>query len=797
MAITKVTTDVITALAVTAPKLAANAVTTDKLADNAVTAAKIAAGALGDQVAGITSSASATTIAGTLTSTGAITGTLATAAQTNITSLGTLTALTGGTGDLIWDSPTFVVDSSANSVGIGTTSPANNLHIHCDSGDEGILIKSTGDTSNAIVSDANRGSAGAAILATQGKWNGTTVADILLLTGADTSNKDDGVITFRTSSADNIAERMRIDASGFVGINTAGAASYTPLTLETASGSVFAAGGVNGVGLMLRNRSSTVGTSSGIKWAANSSYHDLGGIHMVLTGNSNTNETADMTFFTSNSGDSGNTEKMRIESAGNVGIGTNDPGSKLEVKSSGSTTNEIALVHSGNTVKIASLAQESSHGSLHLRANNGVDKVRLSAAGNSSYILDSNVGIGTSSPDNLLHLNIAGSNDIGLSISNSQYDYTLGIDTSDSASFKLSRHTGLGNYDLIKFHPTTYAATFTGTVLASAGTQSLPSLSFAGDPNTGIYSNSADNLGFVTGGVERGFWSASQLNVTGNGIFSGLGTFGGTLGVTGAITGAQITGGGNMQVNTTTADGGETRLKVIPGGAADDPQFILYRHDGVSASVYLRPGNYNYFENKILMGTQTSVNDPNGIGNPPVQLTDAEPGVSLYGTNTGTYSHSGGISFGSAGGGGADRSFFYIYAHPENWHVYNNSSRGFYFPQGSNATIAYASDERLKENIVDLNLGLTAINNLKPRRFDWKSDGQEDIGFVAQELKPHIPEAMQGSGADWVEGEEKGERDSKTLKIGNDKLIPVLVKAIQELSAELTAAKARITTLEG
>jgi hypothetical protein len=94
MAITKVTTDLITALAVTAPKLAANAVTTDKLADNAVTAAKIAAGALGDQVAGITSSASATTIAGTLTSTGTITGTLATAAQTAVTSVGTLTGLT-------------------------------------------------------------------------------------------------------------------------------------------------------------------------------------------------------------------------------------------------------------------------------------------------------------------------------------------------------------------------------------------------------------------------------------------------------------------------------------------------------------------------------------------------------------------------------------------------------------------------------------------------------------------------------------------------------------------------------
>lgn len=199
----------------------------------------------------------------------------------------------------------------------------------------------------------------------------------------------------------------------------------------------------------------------------------------------------------------------------------------------------------------------------------------------------------------------------------------------------------------------------------------------------------------------------------------------------------------------------------------------------------------------LLIGASTAQDLNGSIGESPLQVTGAEPGLQLYGTGTGTYSHSGGIAFGSAGGGGADRDFFYMYAHPENWHVYNASGRAFYFPQGSNSVIAYASDERLKENIVDLNLGLTAINNLKPRRFDWKSDGQEDIGFVAQELKPHIPEAIQGTGADYVDGEDKHERDAKNLKIGNDKLIPVLVKAIQELSAELTAAKARITTLEG
>src|SRR6056300_1996088 len=57
----------------------------------------------------------------TLTANTSLTGTLATAAQPNITSVGTLSALTGGTGDLNWYSGTLFVDSSANSVGIGTS----------------------------------------------------------------------------------------------------------------------------------------------------------------------------------------------------------------------------------------------------------------------------------------------------------------------------------------------------------------------------------------------------------------------------------------------------------------------------------------------------------------------------------------------------------------------------------------------------------------------------------------------------------------------------------------------------
>jgi len=49
--------------------------------------------------------------------------------QASITALGTLTALTGGTGDLIWDTNTLVVDSSADRVGIGITAPEYKLDV--------------------------------------------------------------------------------------------------------------------------------------------------------------------------------------------------------------------------------------------------------------------------------------------------------------------------------------------------------------------------------------------------------------------------------------------------------------------------------------------------------------------------------------------------------------------------------------------------------------------------------------------------------------------------------------------
>ena len=114
--------------------------------------------------------------------------------------------------------------TDAGRVGIGTSSPDNNLEIFTNSGDQGITIKSTGNTSSALIFDAVR-NANSAISVVGGQWNGTRVADMIFYAGADYTNKDDGYIVFRTSSADNIAERMRIDSSGNVGIGVSAPAA--------------------------------------------------------------------------------------------------------------------------------------------------------------------------------------------------------------------------------------------------------------------------------------------------------------------------------------------------------------------------------------------------------------------------------------------------------------------------------------------------------------------------------------------------------------------------------------------
>jgi len=99
--------------------------------------------------------------------------------------------------------------------------------------------------------------------------------------------------------------------------------------------------------------------------------------------------------------------------------------------------------------------------------------------------------------------------------------------------------------------------------------------------------------------------------------------------------------------------------------------------------------------------------------------------------------------------------------------------------------LADASDRRLKKNIVDTIINaLDIIADIKVRDFDWiKNDVHCVAGLVAQELQEVFPSAADGS-EDQVDPE-TGETIYMTAS--RDVLVPVLVKAIQELTARVAA----------
>jgi len=111
-------------------------------------------------------------------------------------------------------------------------------------------------------------------------------------------------------------------------------------------------------------------------------------------------------------------------------------------------------------------------------------------------------------------------------------------------------------------------------------------------------------------------------------------------------------------------------------------------------------------------------------------------------------------------------------------------------------TISTLSDARDKTAVEELPLGLQFILDLRPVKFTWnmrtgERAGVQDTGFLAQE----VAAVEDAAGAtDWLDmvGRENPER----LELKPAKLIPVLVKAVQELAEENVELRARLQVVE-
>lgn len=111
------------------------------------------------------------------------------------------------------------------------------------------------------------------------------------------------------------------------------------------------------------------------------------------------------------------------------------------------------------------------------------------------------------------------------------------------------------------------------------------------------------------------------------------------------------------------------------------------------------------------------------------------------------------------------------------------------------SSITSLSDCRDKTNITNLPIGLDFVKKLNPVKFDWQTrdgskQGRKDFGFIAQSVAAVEDEY---SSAEWTD---LVERDEGGYQIRMGRLVPLLVKAIQDLSAENDSLKTRIEALE-
>jgi hypothetical protein len=281
---------------------------------------------------------------------GTISGTTITA-STNLAYTGTLT---GGTGVINIGSGQLYKDASGN-VGIGTSSPNVKLQVagvvRCEAtGGEGGQIEFLNVANNNI----------AALLDVDVSNN----TRLLALTN--------NALAFGTNST----ERMRINASGNVGIGTS-----SPTALRTRNLEVSSAGANDGAAVIVGKRGSGVATLR------------LAGLDTTVGTDINFNfpNTGDLGFFDVASG----TNRLVIDSSGNVGIGTSSPtasvgytaihvnndssGGQLHLTGGGSgtaTSNGSLFTHIGPELYI----NNQENGQM-LFFNNGAERMRITSGG--------------------------------------------------------------------------------------------------------------------------------------------------------------------------------------------------------------------------------------------------------------------------------------------------------------------------------------------------------------------------------------------------------------------------------
>jgi len=475
--------------------------------------------------------------------------------------------------------------------------------------------------------------------------------------------------------------------------------------------------------------------------------------------------------------DGGNATAITIDSSEKVGIGDTSPFAKLHVEdtgwSSGAPYGTVAYIQGGATndanwghlLLSQSGTTTDTGGRLAFGANGENPIAGIRAKYKGATYGDLAFSTRPSGGTNTERLVIDSSGNVG--INNTDPDYSLHISGTigDQAPLQLLTVTG------------TPSASFnwvTEAMSANLGQDKRIVHAFGISRGNGL----AGTMSFVPrassgdNAIAFGLFGKNDIfNITYNG-FCGVGT---------TVPTAPLQVAGQVRWNTTTGDGFENRMFFNPGGASDDPHFILYRHDGSSVSSEIRPGNYVKFENSLYL-----TNSAARIG-----MMGADPSSDIS-CQTGTNGNT--TVMWRWGGNGSNTSAYFI----------NNSNAGVAMGSGDTSWSSH-SDERLKENITDIGSTLNKIKDYRCIEYNRKGSTRKMYGFIAQEWEPDFPYCVDDDTGFTIQsdGTLLGANEEGNISTDNPKsikyteTIPVLLKAIQELKEENDALKARVTTLEG
>ena len=638
-----------------------------------------------------------------------------------------------------------------------------------------------------------------------GNFGIRTTADLLFSTGGGT-------------------ERMRIDASGKVGIGS------TPDAWK----STWSAVDIGVSGSLYAQDNNTTGLANnlfftGSAWThkntgATTFYQQSEGLHLFY---SNASQAAGATFSP--------TERMRIDSSGTVGIGVTPStwGTSSDFRGLQIGTGGVLYGRgSGDGGKVGLLANifrdngadrfeyiTSSYGSAYQQSDgshyfdtavSGTANAAVTLVRQMTIASGGNVGIGTGAPS---FTAVSGSaNQIGLEIQNANND--------SSAHLKLTGRNNSGSPG----QATSFEIVHRGDALKT-------SFIHGGTEVWEFDSSGHAHLGMNDSDARLTLGSLGTPNTNSSNNIRSVGTIlrnnaGGSTGThEWEINGArklQIHSSGILQTTTTgSGDGYDIIARSTDGG---DPGLELTRNGVVGFGIAVRAASDDYADFQVNAGGSPSFTElakmrlyssgnmsvpgtalwSAGVGNILTQTgnhymvrTSNSPGnESIIISNTiGTGGSTGIIQYRN---GGSVRGDYLIASH----------ANGIYFNS--------ASDYRFKENVTTITDSyLTKLTSLRPVTYTHSADTDEDTltvhtGFIAHEVEEIFPEFVEGD-KDAIYTQEdldaKGDPETTTERVGDPFYQTVayskkewnvyIVKALQELKAENEALKARIAELEG